>query len=114
MFTALVWFPYPAIKVSFSMKLCAWGCEPRETRWVRGGGGWQAVTAKDCWLSPVRRQMAVDWPALWQYCAQKARAKCTLRRYGASLGPVAVCLPEIQCTAVLPLLGPPLGADKAG
>ncbi len=24
---------------------------------------------------PVRKQMAVDWPALWQYCAQKARAK---------------------------------------
>ncbi len=77
MSTALVWLPYPTKQDSFSMKLCARGCEPRETRWV-GGGGWRAVTAEGYWLSPVRRQMAVDWPALWRYCAQKARAKCTL------------------------------------
>ncbi len=59
------------------MNLCAWGCEPRETQWM-GGGGWQAVTAEGCWLCPERRQMAVGWPALWQYCAQKARTICTL------------------------------------
>ncbi len=44
MSTALVWFPYPAKKDSISGKLCARGCEPRETRWVGGGGaGWRAV-----------------------------------------------------------------------
>ncbi len=60
--------------------------------WVEGGGGGcRAVMAEGCWLSPVRRQMVVDWPALWQFYAQKvdwpalwqfyaqkARAKCTL------------------------------------
>ncbi len=60
-----------------------------------GGGGWRAVTAEGCWLSPVRRQMAGDWPALRHYCAQKAKSKVH-PRYGASLGPVAVRLPEIQ------------------
>ncbi len=40
--------------------------------------------------------MAVDWSALWHYCAQKARAKCTLAM-GQVWGPgVAVRLPEIQ------------------
>ncbi len=34
MSTALVWLPYPAKKDKFSMKLCAWGCESHETRWV--------------------------------------------------------------------------------
>ncbi len=33
----------------------------------------------------------VDWLALWQYCAQKARTKCTL-----GLEPIAVRLSEIQ------------------
>ncbi len=34
----------------------------------------------------------VDWPALWHYCAQKARATCTL-----AMGQVwGVRLPEIQ------------------
>ncbi len=39
--------------------------------------------------------MAVDWPALWHYCAQKARAKRTLAM-GQVWGAVAVRLPEIQ------------------
>ncbi len=80
MSTALVWFPIPPKK----KKAFLGNFVPRGVNhaklggWVGGGGGWRAVTAEGCWLSPVRRQMAVDWPALWQFSAQKARAKCTL------------------------------------
>ncbi len=37
MSTALVWFCYPTKIDGFSIKLCARGCEPCETRWVGGG-----------------------------------------------------------------------------
>ncbi len=53
-------------KDSFSIKLCAQGCEPREPRWV--GGGWWAVTAEGCWLSPVRRQTTYKPVAITQFC----------------------------------------------
>ncbi len=48
-----------------------------------GGGGEEEGTkaGAKCW------PMAVDWHALWQYCAQTARARCTLRSCGARLGP---------------------------
>ncbi len=60
--------------------------------WV-GEARWRAVTAEG---RPVRRQMSVDWPALWQYCAQKARTKCTLGMEKVWSRSVAVRLPEIQ------------------
>ncbi len=81
MSTTLVRFPYPAKKDSFNF---LWnfvpgvGTAPNSVGGGGGGGGWWAVTPKGRWLCPVRRQMAVDWPALWQYCAQKPRTKRTL------------------------------------